>query len=138
MSKYRDKKYVSFLIQEKEGHLEATQTEVTTIMPEVPIVLPEMDLEIEKHEKTDPRYEGLDEVYFQDTQGKLALVHNQVRAIGNFDPISRKSPGSMSIATCSVHRLKTPYKSLVENVFNGAYEDNPNRSRSHPGHYLEK
>ena len=68
MSKYRDKKYVSFLIQEKEGHLEATQTEVTTIMPEVPIVLPEMDLEIEKHEKTDPRYEGLDEVYFQDTQ----------------------------------------------------------------------
>lgn len=161
MSRYNDKKELAFLTNVKEGINEAVSLDS---IPEIPVVLPKVDSEIgkfdEKNEKvkitykrretiieidetkqSDPRYEGLWDVYFQDTEGKLALIPqaHQIKTIEEFAPIrGRKSPNSVSAVTYAMSNFSREYRSFIDNVFNGAHKDNPHRSESHPGHYHER
>lgn len=130
MSRYVAKKNLVHLIQEREGIQE-------TLPPEVVIET----LGSDETEKIDPRYIGLEEVYFQDTEGRLDLIlqAHQIRSMGEFVPIGiRKSPNSVSVVTYSMSNLSRDYKPLIANVFNGVHKDNPHRSESHPGHHYEK
>jgi len=134
MGKITDKKYVAFLLLEKEGIQETLlpeeMLEPSTVLPEVHTVLPKVDLEIDKPEEIDPRYEGLEEVYFQDTEGKSVLIPRayQIKRMGEFTPpCKRETPLS----------IFSPTGELANMCFS-AYKDDPNKSRSHPEHYFEK